>query len=120
MSQDESEPDCSDAAALTSARGGARSATGGSFRPVVFVRRARSGAFPSRSRGSSVSVYANHERVSARSRYGADPLLTREDPAVSGLIVDVLREEGVDVRLGTLAERVRRETLATNTCPLTW
>lgn len=38
---------------------------------------------------------------------GADRLVNREDPAVGALILDVLREEGVDVRLDIRAERVR-------------
>ena len=40
---------------------------------------------------------------------GAERLITREDPAVGELIVDVLRDEGVDVRLGVRAERVSRQ-----------
>ncbi len=40
---------------------------------------------------------------------GADRLVNREDPAVGALILDVLREEGVDVRLDTRAERVHLE-----------
>jgi pyruvate/2-oxoglutarate dehydrogenase complex dihydrolipoamide dehydrogenase (E3) component len=40
---------------------------------------------------------------------GADRLVNREDPKVGELILDVLREEGVDVRLGTRAEHVRLE-----------
>jgi pyruvate/2-oxoglutarate dehydrogenase complex dihydrolipoamide dehydrogenase (E3) component len=39
----------------------------------------------------------------------ADRLVNREDPAVGELILDVLRDEGIDVRLGALAERVRVE-----------
>ena len=39
----------------------------------------------------------------------ADRLVNREDPAVGTLILDVLREEGIDVRLGARAERVRVE-----------
>ncbi len=38
---------------------------------------------------------------------GANRLINREDPAVGTLILEVLREEGVDVRLDTHAERVR-------------
>ncbi len=38
---------------------------------------------------------------------GADRLINREDPAVGALLLDVLRGEGVDVRLNTRAERVR-------------
>ena len=38
----------------------------------------------------------------------ADRLLSRENPAVGGLILDVLREDGIDVRLGARAERVER------------
>ncbi len=41
---------------------------------------------------------------------GADRLINREDPAVGALILDVLRGEGVDVRLNTRAERVRSTT----------
>ena len=36
----------------------------------------------------------------------ADHVLSREDPAVGTLILDALREEGIDARLGTRAERV--------------
>jgi pyruvate/2-oxoglutarate dehydrogenase complex dihydrolipoamide dehydrogenase (E3) component len=39
----------------------------------------------------------------------ADRLVNREDPAVGALILDALRDEGVDVRLDVRAERVRRE-----------
>ncbi len=39
----------------------------------------------------------------------ADRLINREDPAVGALILEVLREEGVDVRLDTRAERVRMD-----------
>ena len=39
----------------------------------------------------------------------AERLVHREDPAVGALILDVLREEGIDVRLDTRAERVRLE-----------
>ncbi len=39
----------------------------------------------------------------------ADRLVNREDPAVGDLIADVLREDGIDVRLGTRAERARLE-----------
>lgn len=38
-----------------------------------------------------------------------DRLLNREDPAVGELIGEVLAEEGIDVRLGARAERVRRD-----------
>jgi pyruvate/2-oxoglutarate dehydrogenase complex dihydrolipoamide dehydrogenase (E3) component len=38
-----------------------------------------------------------------------DRLLAREDPAVSEIIVDHLRSEGVDVHLGVQAERVSRD-----------
>jgi len=40
---------------------------------------------------------------------GADRLLAREDPAVGALVLDVLRETGIDVRLGAHAVRVSRE-----------
>ena len=38
---------------------------------------------------------------------GADRLVNREDPKVGELIIDVLRAEGVDVRLSNRAEHVR-------------
>jgi len=40
---------------------------------------------------------------------GADRLLPREDPAVGALVLDVLRENGIDVRLGAHAVRVTRD-----------
>lgn len=40
---------------------------------------------------------------------GADRLLPREDPAVGALILDTLRENGIDVRLDAHAVRVSRE-----------
>lgn len=39
----------------------------------------------------------------------AERLLAREDPQVGELIAPVLREEGIDVRLGATAQAVRRE-----------
>ena len=39
----------------------------------------------------------------------ADRLLDREEPAVGALILEVLREDGIDVFLGARAERVRSE-----------
>ncbi len=40
---------------------------------------------------------------------GADRLLPREDPAVGGLILEALRADGIDVRLGAHAVRVTRD-----------
>ena len=40
---------------------------------------------------------------------GADRLVNREDPAVGDLIAEALREDGIDVRLGRRAARVRLE-----------
>lgn len=37
---------------------------------------------------------------------GADRLLSREEPSISELLTELLREEGIDVRLGTRAETV--------------
>ena len=36
----------------------------------------------------------------------AERLIDRKDPVVGALLLDVLREEGIDVRLSTRAERV--------------
>ncbi|MBA3746978.1 MAG: NAD(P)/FAD-dependent oxidoreductase [Solirubrobacterales bacterium] len=40
---------------------------------------------------------------------GAGRLLPREDPAVGALVLDILRDNGIDVRLGAQAVRVSRE-----------
>ncbi len=58
--------------------------------------------------GVELGQFFNRSGVEVTIIEGADRLLSREDPAVGGFILEVLREEGVDVRLGTLAERVRR------------
>ncbi|MGH3322766.1 MAG: dihydrolipoyl dehydrogenase family protein, partial [Streptosporangiaceae bacterium] len=40
---------------------------------------------------------------------GGDQVLPREDPDVAGEVGDLLREQGVDVRLGSRAQEVRRD-----------
>lgn len=40
---------------------------------------------------------------------GGDQLLAREDPDVAGDVADLLRDQGVDVRLGARAQQVHRE-----------
>ena len=40
---------------------------------------------------------------------GGDQVLPREDPDIAGEVADLLGEQGVDVRLGARAEKVRRD-----------